>query len=311
MVSTMAWGCQSAFDLGGFEGTLVDDLKVYGEDGFFTRERTSPQDIMTSESSEDETCDLDRLEYNIPIPDPDYNIPILDPDDDPYDPRSPEYIIPASPEEVILEQAALLKQQAACLQASLNRRSRENSESLRVVEHYSQVLADMAADLHAGQLRKPAVVKALPSEPSTSPNLGWSLPMAASDYASETENSLVSVASAGLDQINHRLHRPEEERADEQIVLTNSVNASCRWSAHESSRKNSRSCSPCSPTSLGTHRLDGNPALPRPTSAFCSPFPLTGASAQSCRALFAFDLSARTAQMPRGILSGNRRSVAL
>jgi hypothetical protein len=62
---------------------------------------------------------------------------------DDYDPRKPEYIISASPEEAEAQQAELLKKQVACLQSVLTRRKDEYYESPAIMKHYQHVLRDM------------------------------------------------------------------------------------------------------------------------------------------------------------------------
>jgi hypothetical protein len=66
---------------------------------------------------------------------------------DDYDPRKPEYIVPASLEDADVQQTHLLKQQASRLQAMLARRREEGGESPEVMRHYENVLADMSSTL--------------------------------------------------------------------------------------------------------------------------------------------------------------------
>jgi len=67
--------------------------------------------------------------------------PCVGPDDDPYDPRKPEYVLPASQDEVDATNSRLLEQQITKLEASLSKR-RDNIAP-QVLRHYEHVLDEM------------------------------------------------------------------------------------------------------------------------------------------------------------------------
>jgi len=80
------------------------------------------------------------------------------PDEDDYDPRKPEYVLPATELDVRVAEAALLQQQIESLRTATSRRHVEevawyNYEEDLVVQHYRQVLAEFeiqAADQVVG-----------------------------------------------------------------------------------------------------------------------------------------------------------------
>jgi hypothetical protein len=65
---------------------------------------------------------------------------------DEYDPRNPELIMPASPNETNAKQKMVLTKQISCLQSTVERRRQSKQGSNDVVKHYERVLQDMVRE---------------------------------------------------------------------------------------------------------------------------------------------------------------------
>lgn len=63
------------------------------------------------------------------------------PEDDPYDPRKPEYIIPATADEVLQKTTQMHRDQIARLEAAISKRKSED-RSQQVLQHYQLVLEE-------------------------------------------------------------------------------------------------------------------------------------------------------------------------
>eukprot|EP00406_Dinophysis_acuminata_P066800 CAMPEP_0179279638 /NCGR_PEP_ID=MMETSP0797-20121207/36216_1 /TAXON_ID=47934 /ORGANISM="Dinophysis acuminata, Strain DAEP01" /LENGTH=216 /DNA_ID=CAMNT_0020988271 /DNA_START=119 /DNA_END=765 /DNA_ORIENTATION=+ len=73
-------------------------------------------------------------------------------DTDPYDPRKPEYVRPASPQEVDDRNAELLEQQIRKLETTIAKKKEipeasPKNEGVEVVEHYEHVLGKMRSSV--------------------------------------------------------------------------------------------------------------------------------------------------------------------
>jgi len=90
----------------------------------------------------------------------------VDPDDDPYDPRKPEYLLPASGEEVTAANELLLKQQIEYLEFALTARqdqmmsseselsAEEHQRKTDILSHYRKLAVQMRFD--AAKIKKQA-----------------------------------------------------------------------------------------------------------------------------------------------------------
>lgn len=75
---------------------------------------------------------------------------VVDPDNDPYDPRSPEYITPASAEDVAAMNKLLVDEQIRHLEIALSLRSNEkqvqaeaDDDQADILSHYQDLIAEM------------------------------------------------------------------------------------------------------------------------------------------------------------------------
>mmetsp|Transcript_46306 Transcript_46306/g.128820 ORF Transcript_46306/g.128820 Transcript_46306/m.128820 type:complete len:441 (-) Transcript_46306:201-1523(-) len=75
----------------------------------------------------------------------------VEPDCDPYDPAKPEYLIPASPDEVEANELQLLQSQISCLEDSLTKRRAHLCPE--VAQHYTFVLNEMYGSSTGKRLR--------------------------------------------------------------------------------------------------------------------------------------------------------------
>mmetsp|Transcript_25767 Transcript_25767/g.60833 ORF Transcript_25767/g.60833 Transcript_25767/m.60833 type:complete len:181 (-) Transcript_25767:89-631(-) len=130
---------------------------------------------------------------------------IVAPDDDPYDPRKPEYIIPASTKDVMTENSRMRLRQIRRLEFALSTRERRRDAKARtseggVLRHYRHYLHE----LHPGERSKtsilaardvPMPVKAAPSQLGASPPTS-SAPAAAIFIAPPATASATACTSA-------------------------------------------------------------------------------------------------------------------